>query len=79
MDMNEKNSTNTSEKDKQTVLFQKLGTSWYIFSEIENELYYSQMPEGMDPRETSLELYEIIEDHFKKLKDTNSNHAISMG
>lgn len=49
------------------VLFQKLGFTWYIFTEIDNEVFYSTMPEGMDPRETSLELYNLIEDHMKKV------------
>lgn len=49
------------------VLFQKLGLTWYIFTEIDNEVVYSAMPEGMDPRTTKLELYEVIEDHLKKV------------
>lgn len=49
------------------VLFQKLGQTWYVFSEINNELVYSALPEGMDPRETKLELFHVIEDHMKKV------------
>lgn len=49
------------------VLFQKLGQTWYVFSEINNELVYSALPEGMDPRETKLELYHVIEEHMKKV------------
>lgn len=58
----QKSSTQSSE-----VLFQKLGQTWYVFSEINNELVYSALPEGMDPRETKLELYHVIEDHMKKV------------
>ena len=49
------------------VLFQKLGATWYIFTEINNQFVYSAMPEGMDPRSTKLELFDIIEDHMKKV------------
>jgi hypothetical protein len=49
------------------VLFQKLGNTWYIFSEIDNEVVYSAMPDGMDPRTTDLELYQVIEDHMQKV------------
>lgn len=49
------------------VLFQKLGQTWYVFSEINNELVYSALPDGMDPRETKLELFHVIEEHMKKV------------
>ncbi|MAX67942.1 MAG: hypothetical protein QF441_16925 [Bacteriovoracaceae bacterium] len=49
------------------VLFQKLGHTWYIFTEVNNEIIYSAMPDGMDPRSTKLELFDVIEDHMKKV------------
>ena len=49
------------------VLFQKIGNTWFIFSEVNNEVVYSVMPHGMDPKSTKLELYEIIEDHLTKV------------
>ncbi len=49
------------------VLFQKIGNTWFIFSEVNNEIIYSVMPSGMDPKETKLELYEIIEEHLTKV------------
>ncbi len=49
------------------VLFQQLGNTWYIFTEVDNEVVYSVMPDGMDPRETKLELYQVIEDHLQKV------------
>jgi len=59
-------STSTNEITKE-VLFQKLGQTWYIFTEINDEVIYSAMPDGMDPRETKLELFDVIEDHMKKV------------
>jgi hypothetical protein len=57
--------------EKADVLFQKLGNTWYIFAEIENEFVYSAMPEGMDPKSTKLELYNVIEEHLQKV----ANHS----
>lgn len=54
------------------VLFQKLGNSWYVFSEVENDVIYSALPEGMDPRTTKLELFEVIEGHMAKVADFHS-------
>lgn len=56
----------TTELQKE-VLFQRLGNTWFIFSEINGEVIYSAMPEGMDPRETKLELYQVIENHLNKV------------
>jgi len=55
------------------VLFQKLGNTWYAFSEINNEIVYSALPEGIDPKSASLELFEIIEDHMVKISNINNN------
>lgn len=49
------------------VLFQKLGQTWYIFTEINDEVVYSAMPDGMDPKTTKLELFDVIEEHMKKV------------
>lgn len=49
------------------VLFQKLGQTWYIFTEINEEVVYSAMPDGMDPRNTKLELFDVIESHMQKV------------
>lgn len=49
------------------VLFQKLGNTWYVFTEIGSEMVYSALPTGMDPRTTKLELYDVIEEHMKKV------------
>lgn len=63
---NSKNS-NTVENNVKDVLFQKVGNTWFIFSEVNGEVVYSVMPEGMDPKTTKLELYQIIEDHMSKV------------
>ena len=63
---NSKN-TNTVKNNVKDVLFQKIGNKWFIFSEVNNEVVYSVMPEGMDPKATKLELYEIIEEHLTKV------------
>ena len=60
--MNKSNNETTNE-----VLFQKLGSTWYIFTEVNSEFVYSAMPEGMDPRSTKLELFEVIENHMEKV------------
>jgi hypothetical protein len=61
-----KNST-TVKSNIKDVLFQKIGQTWFIFSETNGEIVYSVMPEGMDPRTTKLELYQVIEDHMSRV------------
>lgn len=58
---------NTANEITKEVLFQKLGQTWYIFTEINSEVVYSAMPEGMDPTKTKLELFDVIENHMKKV------------
>lgn len=62
-----KTKTNSVKNNVKDVLFQKIGNTWFIFSEVNNEVVYSVMPEGMDPKSTKLELYEIIEEHLTKV------------
>jgi hypothetical protein len=54
------------------VLFQKLGNTWYVFSEVNDDFVYSALPEGMDPKTTKLELYEVIEEHMEKVAQNNA-------
>lgn len=63
---NSKNNSTVTNTVKD-VLFQKIGNQWFIFSEVNNEVVYSVMPQGMDPKTTKLELYEIIEEHMTKV------------
>jgi hypothetical protein len=58
---------NTVENNVKDVLFQKVGNTWFIFSEVNGEVVYSVMPKGMDPKTTKLELFQIIEDHMSKI------------
>lgn len=62
-----KTKSNSVKNNVKDVLFQKIGNTWFIFSEVNNEVVYSVMPEGMDPKSTKLELYEIIEEHLTKV------------
>ena len=67
---NNSHSANNSKKSAdqvKDVLFQKIGNTWFIFSEVNNEVVYSVMPQGMDPKSTKLELFNIIEDHMSKI------------
>ena len=61
------NNSNKNANQVKDVLFQKIGNTWFIFSEINNEIVYSVMPQGMDPKSTKLELFNIIEDHMTKV------------
>lgn len=57
------------------VLFQKLGNNWFIFAEINDEVIYSTMPDGMDPYSTKLELYEVIEEHMRRVSSMRKGTA----
>lgn len=61
--------SNTQSQKQATseVLFQKMGNTWYVFTEIKGDLVYSALPYGMDPHTTNLELFEVIEEHMEKV------------
>jgi hypothetical protein len=61
--------TNSSKRSQATseVLFQKMGATWYVFTEVNGDMIYSALPEGMNPHTTNLELFEVIEDHMTKV------------
>ena len=65
-------STQTNSLENE-VLFQKLGTTWFVITEINGDVVYSQLPEGMDPYNTKLELYEVIEEHMLKVSEHEVN------
>jgi hypothetical protein len=67
MTVSKKATNNKVKSNVKDVLFQKIGMTWFIFSEVNNEVVYSVMPHDMDPKSTKLELYEIIEDHLAKV------------
>lgn len=55
------------------VLFQKLGDTWFAFAEINNEVVYSALPKGIDPKSTKLEFYGLIKEHIKKVHDIRAS------
>ena len=44
-----------------------MGSTWYVFTEINGDMVYSALPNGMDPHTTNLELFEVIENHMTKV------------
>ena len=60
-----KNSTHNESE----VLFQKLGDTWYAFTEIEEDFVYSALPDGINPHTTKIELFEVIEEHMEKVAE----------
>ena len=55
--------------DEKRVLFQKLGGFWYVFVDIdgsEEDVFYTRLPENLDPRVDKYEIYEILEEEMKK-------------
>lgn len=50
------------------VLFQKLGGTWYVFSEVRGEVIYSSLPQRIDPFKDPLEFFEVIEKHMEKVR-----------
>jgi hypothetical protein len=63
---------NTKNENSKEVLFQKMGNTWYVFTEIGEELVYSALPTGMDPKTTKMELFEVIEEHLQKVSRYNN-------
>lgn len=49
------------------ILFQKMGNRWYLFTQIGEEVIYSQLPPGLDPNCTKFELFEVLEEHVEKV------------
>tara|TARA_Y100001958_G_C21180217_1_gene510243 strand:- start:174 stop:416 length:243 start_codon:yes stop_codon:yes gene_type:complete len=73
-----KSYTKNLETFESDVLFQKLGNTWYAFSEIDDEIIYSALPIGMSPRTSKLELINVVEKHLKKVSKAykKTNEAI---
>lgn len=61
-----------SNTQQNEVLFQKLGNTWYVFSEVKGDMIYSALPDGMDPHTTRMELFEVIEAHMSKISRHHS-------
>lgn len=74
--MTTKTNTNTKSAHKD-VLFQRIGNTWFIFTEQNGEMIYSVMPEGMDPKTTKLELYQIIEEHMDRVANNKQRGRVA--
>ena len=62
-------------KNVNDVLFQKIGNTWFAFTKIKDDVFYTTLPQGMDPKETSMEFYEVIEDHMQNASESyNGNN-----
>ena len=55
------------------VLFQKLGSTWYAFAEVEGEMLFRALPEGLDPKTTKFEFTQVVD--TEKTTSTNSEIA----
>lgn len=56
-----------NQSSQQDVLFQKLGETWFAFTQIGDEFVYSALPNGINPHETKIEMFEVIEEHMEKV------------
>lgn len=62
-----KSTSSSNTQATSEVLFQKMGSTWYVFTEVNGDMVYSALPTGMDPHTTNLELFEVIEEHMSKV------------
>ena len=49
-------------EDLSDVLFQRLGKNWYVFAEVDGNILYTKLKDGLDPIKTPLSLFQILED-----------------
>ena len=69
---------NSKNKPKSEVLYQKLGNVWYLFSTAnDGEVIFTTLPDGVDPKTTELELYEVIEKRSEKAPAPRKNPEIA--
>ena len=52
------------------ILFQKMGNTWYLFTQIGEEVIFSELPPGINPKSAEFELYEVLEEHVEKVNRT---------
>lgn len=57
MGQSEVNKTEVIEKD---VLFQKIGSQWYVFSFDGDQLHFCALPSHLNPKSSKVEIYETI-------------------
>lgn len=49
-----------SEFVEKEVLFQKIGSQWYVFSFDGDQLHFCALPPNMNPKSSKVEIYEQI-------------------
>ena len=49
------------------ILFQKMGEKWYLFTQIGDDVIFSELPPGINPKSAKFELYEVLEEHVGKV------------
>ena len=49
------------------ILFQKMGDRWYLFTQIGEDVIFSELPPGINPKSEDFELYEVLEEHVDKV------------
>ena len=54
-------------KDLSKVLYQKLGNTRYLFTEIEGKVIFTALPKDLNPLDNKVEIYEIIEKEKAKI------------
>ncbi len=53
------------------ILFQKLGNTWYAFTEVDGEFLFRALPQGLDPRKTKIEFTQILHSDFSNVTTQN--------
>ncbi len=62
----------TTEEMEREVLFQKIGHLWYAFACVDEEVIYTALPSGVDPNDSCVELYEVLEEHLDKVSEATN-------
>ena len=66
-----------NQSTERDVLFQKLGETWYAFTQVGEDFVYSALPEGINPKDTKIELFEVIEEHMDKVAKSYKNNDVA--
>lgn len=53
---------------KRDVLYQKLGSVWYVFCESKDDFFYTSLPQGSSLHWDKFEFFEVLEDRPRKEK-----------
>lgn len=48
-------------EEENNILFQKVGSLWYLFTRIDDDIFYTPLPKGMGPKTAELTLYEVVD------------------